>query len=100
MLSDYFRIENSLKELQILMRDYVGIARSNTRLKIAKKKLDIIYNRVEELYKISKITTALCELRNMVNVAYLIINQSLERKENKGGYFNTDNSTKQVYKLN
>ncbi|REH43367.1 hypothetical protein C7448_1149 [Tenacibaculum gallaicum] len=36
----------------------------------------------------------------MVTIAYLIINQSLERKENKGGYFNIDNSTKQVYKLN
>lgn len=93
-------IENSLKELQVLMRDYVGIVRSNTRLKIAKKKLDIIYNKIEKLYKTAKVTTALCELRNMVNVAHLIINQSLERKENKGGYFNIDNSTKQVYKLN
>ncbi|MGG6232390.1 hypothetical protein [Tenacibaculum sp. SDUM215027] len=99
MLSDYFRIKNSLKELQVLMRGYVGIVRSNTRLKITKAKLDIIYNEVEKLYKTSKITTTLCELRNMVTIAYLIINQSLERKESKGGYFNTDNSTKQVCEL-
>ena len=54
-------------------------------------RLEIIYNEVENLYKTSKITTTLCELRNMVNVAHLIISQSLERKENKGGYYNIDN---------
>lgn len=81
------------------MRDYVGIVRSNTRLTIAKTKLEIIYNKVENLYKTAKITTALCELRNMINVAHLIINQSIERKENKGGFFNIDNTIKEVHKL-
>ena len=42
-------------------------------------------------YKESKITTSLCELRNMINVAHLIISQSLERTKNKGGYYNIDN---------
>jgi L-aspartate oxidase len=60
-------------------------------LKRAIKRLDVIYNEVEDLYRESKVTTSLCELRNMVNVAHLIIHQSLERKENKGGYFNSDN---------
>lgn len=88
-----------LKELQTLMRDYVGIVRSNARLTIAKTKLEIIYNKVESLYKKAKVTTALCELRNMINVAHLIINQSIERKENKGGFFNIDNTIKEVHKL-
>ena len=73
------------------MRNYVGIVRSNDRLKKAIIKLDAIYNEVEELYKSSKINTSLCEVRNMINVAHLVIHQSLERKENKGGYFNIDN---------
>lgn len=92
-------IDNCLKELQALMRDYAGIVRSNSRLIIAKNKLEILYNKVEKLYKESKVTTALCELRNMINVAYLIINQSIERKENRGGFFNVDNTTNQVCKL-
>lgn len=91
---EHVLIQHNLKQLQALMRDYVGIVRSNKRLKNAIKHLDLIYNEVEDLYKESKITTSLCELRNMVNVAHLIIGQSLERTENKGGYFNIDNVKK------
>ena len=87
---EHILIQHNLKELQALMRDYVGIVRSNKRLSKAIVRLDLIYNEVEEFYKESKITTTLCELRNMVNVAHLIITQSLERKENRGGYFNID----------
>jgi len=88
---DQKTIEPIIKELQVLMRDYAGIVRSNDRLLKAAGKLDLIYNEVEELYKISKVNTRLCELRNMINVAHLIIGQSIVRKENKGGYFNIDN---------
>ena len=87
---EHVLIQHNLKELQALMRDYVGIVRSNKRLKKAIVKLNVIHKEIEELYKTSKINTSLCELRNMINVAHLIINQSLERKENKGGYFNID----------
>ncbi|MEP1490453.1 MAG: L-aspartate oxidase [Algibacter sp.] len=87
---EHIIIQHNLKELQALMRDYVGIVRSDNRLISAKKRLDLIYTEVEDFYKTSKITTSLCELRNMVNVAYLIITQSMARKENKGGFFNRD----------
>ncbi len=88
---EHILIQHNIKELQALMRDYVGIVRSNDRLTKAITRLDIIYKEVEELYKTSKVNTSLCELRNMVNVAHLIIGQSLSRKENRGGYFNIDN---------
>ncbi|MGG8494972.1 L-aspartate oxidase [Tenacibaculum sp. TC6] len=88
---EHVLIQHNLKEVQALMRNYVGIVRSNSRLKKANIKLDVIYTEVEELYKTSKLNTSLCELRNMINVAHLIINQSIDRKENKGGYFNIDN---------
>lgn len=91
---EHVLIQHNLKQLQALMRDYVGIVRSNKRLKKAIRHLDLIYEEVEDLYKESKITTSLCELRNMINVSHLIIRQSLERKENKGGYFNIDNVKK------
>ncbi len=92
---EHILIQHNLKQLQALMRNYVGIVRSNKRLKRAIKHLDLIYNEVEDLYKESKITTSLCELRNMINVSHLIIRQSLDRKENKGGYYNIDNVKKE-----
>ncbi|WP_417369947.1 L-aspartate oxidase [Gelidibacter japonicus] len=88
---EYVQIHHNLTQLQALMRDYVGIVRSDIRLRKAVRHLDLIYNEVEELYKDMKVNTALCELRNMVNVAHLIISQSLERRLNKGGYYNVDN---------
>tara|TARA_R110002051_G_scaffold325808_1_gene431536 strand:+ start:11411 stop:12994 length:1584 start_codon:yes stop_codon:yes gene_type:complete len=87
-------ISQKIDELQSLMRDYAGIVRSNNRLLIASKQLQLMYEDIEELYRASKLDTKLCELRNMINVAYLIINQSLERKENRGGFFNIDNIEK------
>ncbi len=89
--NEHVLIQHNVKELQALMRDYVGIVRSNSRLQKAIIKLNVIFQEVEELYKSSKVNVALCELRNMINVAHLIIHQSLARKENKGGYFNIDN---------
>ena len=88
---EHVLIQHNLKQLQALMRDYVGIVRSNKRLKRAITHLDLIYEEVEDLYRESKLTTSLCELRNMINVAHLIIRQSLDRFENKGGYYNMDN---------
>ena len=88
---EHILVQHNLKQMQALMRDYVGIVRSNKRLKRAIKHLELIHNEVEELYKESKISTSLCELRNMVNVSHLIVKQSLERTENKGGYYNIDN---------
>ncbi len=87
---EHVLIKHNLKQLQALMVDYVGIVRSNDRLIKAIIHLDLIYNEVEGLYKKSKVNTSLCELRNMINVAHLIVGQSLERKENKGGFFNID----------
>ncbi|MDO7173494.1 L-aspartate oxidase [Mariniflexile sp. AS56] len=88
---EHILVQHNLKQMQALMRDYVGIVRSNKRLKRAIKHLDLIHNEVEELYKESKIATSLCELRNMINVSHLIVEQSLQRTENKGGYYNIDN---------
>ena len=79
-------IQHNLMQLQALMQNYVGIVRGDNRLTKAVLHLGLIYNEIEKLYIDSKIDTTLCELRNMINVAHLIINQSLERTENKGGF--------------
>ncbi len=84
-------IRQDLNELQELMRDNAGIIRTNTDLLKALRHLTTMKKRVEELYNKAEISTPLCELRNMIAVAYLIIEQSLERKENRGVFFNYDN---------
>ncbi|UZR96604.1 L-aspartate oxidase [Chondrinema litorale] len=83
-------ITHMRKELQTLMSDLVGIVRSNERLRLAKEKLHFIYKETKKLYDNSTLSPQLCELRNLVTIAYLIIEQSIQRKENRGGYFNKD----------
>ncbi len=87
---EHVLISHNLQRLQALMRDYVGIVRSTRRLKQSMLHLDLIYREVDQLYRESRLEVSLCELRNMVNVAYLIINQSLERRQNRGGFYNMD----------
>ena len=84
-------IQKYIKQLQLLMRSYAGITRSYSQLQNALIDLDKIYRDVEVLYNSHTVSTPLCELRNMINVAHLIIKQSIARKTNKGGYYNTDN---------
>lgn len=83
-------ITQSLKEVQTIMSAYVGIVRSNLRLKRAFNRLQILYRETEELYNRSIITTRLCELRNLINVAYLIIKMAIERKESRGLHYSLD----------
>lgn len=78
------------KQLQILMSDLVSIVRTNERLALAKEKQEEIYRSVKEIYKMNLVSPQLSELRNLVSVAWLIINQSMEQKENKGAFFNKD----------
>lgn len=81
-------ISHNKKELQAIMRDYVGIVRSNERLQRALRRLELLYSETEDLYKSSKLSPQLCELRNMITVSYLIVKQSLQRKENRGTFWN------------
>jgi len=83
-------ITQSLKELQSIMTSYVGIVRSNLRLKRAFDRLDILYKETEDLYDKSILTPRLCELRNMINIGYLIIKQATARKESRGLHFSLD----------
>ncbi len=77
-------------EVQNIMSNYVGIVRSNLRLKRAFQRLNLIYEETEELYQRTVVSTGLCELRNLINVGYLIIKSSMLRLESRGLNFNTD----------
>ncbi|MCD4725829.1 MAG: L-aspartate oxidase [Bacteroidales bacterium] len=83
-------ITQSLKELRSIMSNYVGIVRSNLRLRRALDRLEIIYRETEELYDKSILTVNICELRNMINVAYLVIKMAMQRKESRGLHYSLD----------
>ena len=83
-------ITQSVKEVNQIMGYYVGIVRSDLRLHRAWNRLDILYEETEKLFKVSKPTRELCELRNIINIAYLIMRQAMERKESRGLHFTID----------
>lgn len=83
-------ITQSLKEVNQILGTYVGIVRSNLRLDRAWNRLDILYEETEELFKHSKVTREICELRNIINVGYLIMRQAKERKESRGLHYSID----------
>ena len=83
-------ITQSLKEVGQIMTTYVGIVRSDLRLKRAWDRLDILYEETESLFKRSTASRDICELRNMINVGYLIMRQAIERKESRGLHYTLD----------
>lgn len=83
-------ITQSIKEVNQIMGTYVGIVRSNLRLDRAWNRLDILYEETERLFKESKASREICELRNIINVGYLIMRQAKERKESRGLHYSVD----------
>ena len=83
-------ITQSIKEVNQIMAYYVGIVRSDIRLNRAWNRLDILYEETEKLFKVSKASREICELRNIINVGYLIMRQAMERKESRGLHYTID----------
>ena len=83
-------VTHNLRETQKIMSDYVGIVRSDFRLDRAMLRLFLLYEETEEFYKANKVSVKLCELRNVIQVAYLIIKSAKARKESRGLHYTTD----------
>lgn len=83
-------ITQSLKELKQVMSDYVGIVRNDVRLQRAMNRLDLLHTETEELYKTATVSPQLCEVRNLITAAYLIVRSAQFRKESRGLHYNTD----------
>lgn len=88
--SEMILITQSLKELKLLMSDYLGIVRNNQRLQRANRRLDLLHEETETLYERTQVSPQLCELRNMITIAYLIVKSAELRKESRGLHYNTD----------
>jgi L-aspartate oxidase len=83
-------VTQNYKELQMIMSNYVGIVRSDLRLERALKRLQLIYIETEELYKKSLISRQIIELRNLINVGYLVIKMASNRKDSLGLHYSID----------
>ena len=83
-------ITQSYREVQQIFSVYVGIVRSNVRLKRSLDRLETIYHETERLYQKSILSVQLCELRNLINVGYLIIKAAMHREESRGLHYNID----------
>jgi L-aspartate oxidase len=89
-LEEMVLITQSIKEVQMIMSNYVGIVRSDLRLERAMVRLEILYQETESLYKRSLIAKKICELRNIINVGYIIIKHAMARKESIGLHYSID----------
>jgi len=83
-------ISHTWHELRLLMWDYVGIVRSNRRLNKALKRIELIKSEIDEFYANFKVSNNLLELRNLAQVAQLIVQSALLREESRGLHYNKD----------
>jgi L-aspartate oxidase len=90
LLNEDILVTHNLRETQKVMSDYVGIVRSDFRLERAMRRLGLIYEETESFYKETKLSVKLCELRNVIQSAYLVIKSAMLRKESRGLHYTTD----------
>ncbi|MFH1863078.1 MAG: L-aspartate oxidase [bacterium] len=87
---EWVLISHDRIEIQRLMWDYVGIIRSNHRLKRAQRRLRLIAGEVEDFYQRTQVSEGIIELRSLALVAQLIVHCALRRRESRGLHYTTD----------
>jgi len=83
-------IQQSWREIRQFMWNFVGIVRTTKRLERAKHRIDLLRREVDDYYGHFRVTPDLIELRNLLEVADLIVRSALSRHESRGLHYTTD----------
>lgn len=83
-------IQHNWHELRLLMWDYVGIVRTTKRLERALRRIQMLQQEIDDYYAHFRVSNNLLELRNLVQVAELIVRCAMMRKESRGLHYTLD----------
>lgn len=87
---EWILISHNKKEIKEIMSDYVGIVRNTYRLQRALRRIKMIKKEIKEFYNRTKVSVELLELRNLVQIAHIIIKSALSRRESRGLHYMLD----------
>ncbi len=87
---EWVLVAQNRREVRQVMSAYVGIVRSTLRLSRAWRRVGMLYEETEDFYERATVSSGLCEVRNLVAVAHLVVKSAMRRTESRGLHFMTD----------
>lgn len=87
---EWVLVSHNREEVQRVMWDYVGIVRSTLRLARAERRIILLHEETEDFFRRARLSPEICELRNLIAVAYLIVKSAQMRRESRGLHYTVD----------